>query len=613
MQKLKEYWILIPILLCAAATRLYNLMDMDYHHDELSALVRTRFASFMELILKGVMGDGHPAGTQIFLWGWTAWVGYEPWLVKLPFIVAGIWSVYLVFAIGKAFFGKNQGMVAAAMMAVLQYGITYSQWARPYALGLLCVLLVAYALSKFRNEHKRLWLGVFSITAALAGYIHYFALLQAVLISLSWWMFQPREDKVSIAKASVIAALLWLPHLPITINHLRIGGIGDWLKVPEPGYWLELLSYSFHFSRWLMALLAVAVVWSLFRSFDAKSGWVYRFILLCAVVTPYLIAWYYSVHVNALLHNGTMFFAFPFLVLLVASFIQFRKQWALVVFIGSFMLLGSYTLVQKREHLTLNLRTEYVHPFEWAEEQRKEARTVLLFDLRRDMVRMMAEKQLIDTTGLVFFWPLWEKRLLQDYLDTLSSERVMTVITASSPAEYLAAVIDHYPCIEAVTHYQVASAYVLSKNCDSRYRVTRQQWYIDDSPFYTGVKLHPENAFSPPITMEWSRFSGEDTFMLVRAEWVGADTTKTSIVAEIKVPDSTLLWYAADFDRFISHGRPIQYAYLQFELRDWPRAISKDDIFQTNIWHRGQDTVVLRAVDVFTYPGNPVKYKLFEE
>lgn len=613
MQKLKDHWILILILCAGAAIRLYGLRDMDYHHDELSALVRTRFHSFFELIVKGVLGDGHPAGTQVFLWIWTALVGYEPWKVKLPFILAGIWAIYLLYAITRHLFGKSSATVAAAMMAVLQYGITYSQWARPYSPGVLFVLGAVYALVRFQRDHSRKWLVLFAGTAMLCGYTHYFGLLQVMLFTITWWVGQPRADRISIAKASGIAAALWLPHLPLTINHLRLGGIGHWLHTPEPDFWLELLAYSFHFSVWLVLLVTAGALFSLLRNFDYQQGWAFRGILLFAVVAPYVISYVYSTQVSALLHNGTMFFAFPFLLMLVASLVQFRRQWTLALFAGLFMTLGLYTLSKKRQHFDLNLRTEYSHPFEWATQYRTGRDLPLLFDLRRDMVRMMAAQQLADTTGLVFFWPLWEQGLLQDYLDTLSADRLMTVITASSEPEYLAAVIDHYPCIEAVTHYQVGSAYLLSRDCDSRYRVTRQQWYVEGSPTYTGIQMHAHNDFSPPIEFAWDRFSDDDTFLLVRAEWTGADTTAASIVAEIKLSDTTAFWHATDLRRFASHGRGINHAYLQFELRDVPHASSRQDRFMTYVWQKGSDTIALRALDVFTYPGNPVKYKLFEQ
>ena len=95
MMKLSNRTILFLILLVAAALRFYNYFEIPYTHDEFSALFRTQFDSFSELIAKGVKIDGHPAGVHVFLYYWTKIFGYSEWIVKLPFTILSICSVYL--------------------------------------------------------------------------------------------------------------------------------------------------------------------------------------------------------------------------------------------------------------------------------------------------------------------------------------------------------------------------------------------------------------------------------------------------------------------------------------------------------------------------------------
>ena len=122
---LKDNWLLLTILLLAAWFRAGGISNFDYHHDELSALLRTRFSDFDSLIAKGVAIDGHPALTQIFLWIYTEIFGFEPWVVKLPFTIAGVFSVWLGFSIAKKLFGESAGYTSAMLLAILQYGIIY--------------------------------------------------------------------------------------------------------------------------------------------------------------------------------------------------------------------------------------------------------------------------------------------------------------------------------------------------------------------------------------------------------------------------------------------------------------------------------------------------------
>jgi len=86
--------LLICILIIAFILRAYRLSSIPFMHDEFSALLRTQYNSFNELIEKGVMIDGHPPLIQVFLFYWVKIFGFsEAWL-KLPFIVSGVVAVY---------------------------------------------------------------------------------------------------------------------------------------------------------------------------------------------------------------------------------------------------------------------------------------------------------------------------------------------------------------------------------------------------------------------------------------------------------------------------------------------------------------------------------------
>ena len=123
------------IILVGAVLRLWNYTSFSYINDELSALTRTHYGSFSELLEKGIKPDVHPIFEQTFLFYWTKIVGYGPAGVRLPFILIGIACIPVIYFIGKRWFNNSTGLFAAAMFAVLQYPIYYTQQARPYAFG----------------------------------------------------------------------------------------------------------------------------------------------------------------------------------------------------------------------------------------------------------------------------------------------------------------------------------------------------------------------------------------------------------------------------------------------------------------------------------------------
>ena len=129
--KNQNYILLAIIMLGAASLRFYHLDSFSLSNDELSALSRLRFSGFHDLIEKGVVVDFHPAGTQVFLYYWTRLFGISEWMVRLPFALMGVISVWLLFLIGRKWFGSATGLMAAASMATLSFPLLYSQIARP--------------------------------------------------------------------------------------------------------------------------------------------------------------------------------------------------------------------------------------------------------------------------------------------------------------------------------------------------------------------------------------------------------------------------------------------------------------------------------------------------
>ena len=124
----------------AAGLRFIDLFSLPLTNDETSALMRLNANSVSELLGTVVWNDGHPMLVQVFLWYWTKWFGTAVWVVKLPFLLCGLGSVVLMIQIGKRLGAAWAGLLAAAMLATLQFPLMYSEIARPYAPGLLLSL-----------------------------------------------------------------------------------------------------------------------------------------------------------------------------------------------------------------------------------------------------------------------------------------------------------------------------------------------------------------------------------------------------------------------------------------------------------------------------------------
>ena len=67
----EERFLIMTVFIPVIFLRFYDLGDFSLSNDELSAIVRLRANSIIELIQFGVVKtDPHPAGVQIFLYFW---------------------------------------------------------------------------------------------------------------------------------------------------------------------------------------------------------------------------------------------------------------------------------------------------------------------------------------------------------------------------------------------------------------------------------------------------------------------------------------------------------------------------------------------------------------
>lgn len=333
------------ILIVAAAMRFYDFAGWSLSNDELSALNRLQFDSFDEMIKQGVkLNDFHPAGVQVFLWFWTHLFGNSVWVVRLPFVICGVLSVWFTWRIGKRWFTPNTALFAAAALAFLQYPILYSQLARPYAPGLLFSLITVWYWTKiiFDGEKKFADYAGFTLFAALAAYTHNYSFLFVLLVGVSGFFFIRKADIRNYVLAALAAGLLYTPHIGIFLYQFGIGGVGGaegWLGKPDAGWILDYLWQAANESYILTIILGVSFLFSVYKLFTKPNK--FQIPSLSWFLIMFLIGYFYSLWRNPILQYSILLFSFPFLLLFAFSApLKFEKrpQFLLVLI---FVLVGS--------------------------------------------------------------------------------------------------------------------------------------------------------------------------------------------------------------------------------------------------------------------------------
>ncbi len=353
----KQAWILPAIVVAVAAVLRFINADFSFSNDELSALRRLNFNTFGALMNEGVRVDGHPALVHVLLWFWRDWFGDGELVLRLPFILAGIASVWLTFRLGKKWFGRFSALWAAAAMAFLCFPVMYSQVARPYAPGMAFTLLFALRWTIVVQADRFRWADAigFGWAATLCMYTHYFSGLMAVVIGITGFFFLNKTNRKAFFIGTLIAITLFLPHLPITLHHLSLGGIGGpdgWLGKPDVNFLPEFLMLIFNSSGLvLVGFLGIALGVFIFNP-TGKSFNRFHWVGIGWFILPFSVMYFYSVHVNPVLQYSSLLFSIPFVLLVVFSTIPEKgntglQRMALLCFLSAGVI---HTTVVKNFH-----------------------------------------------------------------------------------------------------------------------------------------------------------------------------------------------------------------------------------------------------------------------
>jgi hypothetical protein len=470
--------IIIAILIVASVLRFWNLFNIPFTYDEFSALFRTQYDSFSEMISKGARVDGHPVGIQVFLYYYTKLVGFNEGWVKLPFILAGIASVYLIWRIGREWFSPLVGLLSAATIAFMHYTIVYSQIARPYGSGFFFTLLMLLGWSRIvlaKNEiHWKNYV-YFILGASLCMYNHHFSALMAVLTGFLGLFFVHGKVLRNYIIAGFIIAALYIPHIEIFFHQLGLGGIGQWLNKPTPTFFYDYLKYIFHFSKFTAIFFGVMVLFGFAQSIIQKKIQLRRVHLIALVlgILPAAIGYVYSVKVAPLLQFSVLLFSFPMLVLLAFSVFEKAGKIQTYILTGLWSLMLLYSLIVVRQHYNYFYRSPYQESMKEIQafsESYPVDSTVVLCNFRPEITEFYKTKYNI-TPNLHFTNPDSIKELKKLH-QLLSDEKYRYLILAKTNENQpwlFALTREYFSKVLKDKNYNQGSCFIMSRGGEASY------------------------------------------------------------------------------------------------------------------------------------------------
>lgn len=351
---------LLLLLTTAGVLRLLGWPSIPFTHDEISALVRL-YPTLGETIRRGVIElDTHPPGVQVLEWLWTRLVGRQEGWVQLPFIAASLAGILFMYRFALAWTSATAALAVTALLATLQYTVLYGQLARPYAIGLFTVALLADQWTRWLAWQRTRHLVGAALAAALCAYTHHFAALVAALIMAAGLVLAPPAGRLRWLLACGASLLLYLPNVPILLRQLGLGGLQEWLAPPDGHWFPDHLWWVVHTSGVLATVLILAGAVSLVGWWRGPSrAWPIVPVLLVWVVLPAALGHAYSVGRAPVLQHSVLVFSFPFALVLLLGGLHLRRP---ALAIGLSVLLAgtaTYTLFSARQHHRTALTSKY--------------------------------------------------------------------------------------------------------------------------------------------------------------------------------------------------------------------------------------------------------------
>jgi uncharacterized membrane protein len=263
---------MITILILGLVLRLINL-NQSLWLDEAVSVLLARDLSLVQLIKHFRSADFHPPLHYFFLHFWGRIFGWSEISMRLPSVLFGIGTIWVVYEIAKLFTSEANppprclhispwrckfSTVAALFMATAPFHIYYSQEARPYAMATFLASISMWSFVKmFTNQSPENsprgclqnsppgWKLIYLLSTTALLYTDYYGFL----ILLSQMVIILIRKKYSLLFHCFVVLLFFAPWLPVFLAQFQSGfqatqALPEWGSLVNLGF-LKVLTITF--------------------------------------------------------------------------------------------------------------------------------------------------------------------------------------------------------------------------------------------------------------------------------------------------------------------------------------------------------------------------------
>jgi mannosyltransferase len=325
------------ILFLAFVLRFIGLNQSFWLDEAISALTAAKPFPYQ---ITGITGDFQPPFYYLTLHFLLKTGITAEWFIRLPSVLFGVASVYLIYNFCFKLFGKKTALISALILATSQLHIYYSQEARMYS---LLTFLTVLSMWFFYTKKWKLFC-LAGILGIYSNYMYFFIFIPQII-----WVLIDKEyknkcfSKFVCSNALIISS--FIPWMPFFYQQLIMG---QKIQSDLP-LWKSLSALPvFKLIPQLMLKFTLGRI-----NFQDKTLYFLIFIALC-------LFYGYIFLIRKIVFDKNVKFVFLWLIsplicsLIFSFFVPVANTWRLLFLIVPFILLAS-VLIAKSKHSILLL------------------------------------------------------------------------------------------------------------------------------------------------------------------------------------------------------------------------------------------------------------------
>lgn len=623
-------WCLLGL---AAVLRLWDLPNIPYMHDEISALVRI-FPSWSETLQRGVIeGDTHPPGVQFFEWCWTGLFGMSEAAVKLPFILLSIAALFFLYRFACAWTNATVALLATALFATLQYFVLYGQIARPYPFAFFTTALLADQLTRWLVHNGKRRLVIAALAALLSAYAHHFSMLQALIMGATGFVLADAARRRHLAIAAVMVLVLYAPNIPITLHQLAQGGLSEWLAPPGARWLPDYAWWIVHCSPLLAVAVIALLAWSLMQAMKHNGSKRFTWVALSWSLLPLAIGYAYSVWRAPVIQYSMLIFSFPYLLIWLLSGVRPQRTRTTAVLCAGMAAISVFTLITERKHFALFHRSKYETMLREAKAAQANYATgecLALFDAPPEVIRFYFDRWqwTMDSLPHVAVRGL-KPGAIDSVLIAHRARRVFLGLSNGGDVALPVRIQSYYPFVLRRTDLAEGQCFLFSPDLEVSADLPEGQLIdrVPIGPFDSWKKDLPvvratgtteafldhsgrDYGIEFNLSRDTLTFDDHDRFEL----WATAladGPVDAHLVLELKEGDRSVVYRGASYTDCFTPSAAITTLAITASPND-AGAHATANTLKAYIWDRDKSALYVQGLCLYLREGNPVQYAFFE-